>query len=769
MINTGLTSGYCVNDRYRIVKQLGHGGFGRTYLAQDTNRFDEPCVLKEFAPQLRGSYALEKAEELFEREAGTLYRLKHCQIPRFRELFRFDYQGEGRLLLAQDYVEGQTYHELLNQRLQQGKEFTVAEASLLLWQTLPVLDYIHSSGVIHRDISPDNLILRDSDGMTVLIDFGSIKEFASKAQSQLPEILNTTETFSGVVGTVLGKMGYAPPEQMERGIVKENSDLYSLAATTVVLLTGKEPGDLINPDTLQWEWQQHRKINPQLAEILNKMLAPNGSDRFKSAKEVMQALNNNSSVLSCVSNYQPNFQPFKQTNQSCYLPSSLKQWLTLACVTGLTLAGSWGLNHHLMTNYVPQPNSSAQISQTTNLQLSQGENVLISAVMTPEKQLGVAAFGQGNYTQAVNLFSASLKKQPNDPETLIYLNNARIGDKTAYTIAVSLPISTNVNMAQEMLRGIAQGQAKINQAGGRLIKILIINDHSAPEIGQQIAHYLSQKTEVLGLIGHGDSEVTLSAMQTYEKNQLTVISPVSTAIELSNLSPYLFRTVPSDYMTGRTLGEQMLQQQKLKKVAVFYDSSSSDSNSLKTEFITAVNLGGGQIVGQYDLSRSDFSATQSLKQASSNKAEVIMIANDSQTLDRSLQVIQVNQKKLPILGGPELCSPKTLEIVGRLAENIILAIPWHIQPHENSEFVQNARQQWGAEINWPTATAYEAILAFSTAINQSPTRVGVQQTLSDTNFSIQAMSQSLRFFPSGDRQQGMEQVTVRPSQHSQFG
>lgn len=100
-MDTLLNSGDILNSRYRILYQLGHGGFGRTYLAEDINRFNEACVLKEFAPQLHGSFALVKAQELFEREAGVLYRLEHPQIPRFRELFRYQHQDKKHLLLVQ--------------------------------------------------------------------------------------------------------------------------------------------------------------------------------------------------------------------------------------------------------------------------------------------------------------------------------------------------------------------------------------------------------------------------------------------------------------------------------------------------------------------------------------------------------------------------------------------------------------------------------------------------------------------------------------------
>jgi serine/threonine protein kinase, bacterial len=159
-ISQNVELGMVMGGRYRIVRELGHGGFGRTYLSEDLNRFNESCVLKEFAPQVQGTYALQKAEELFEREAGILYKLQHAQIPRFREMFRVKQGNKGGLFLVQDYVIGQTYHALLEGCKRQGVRFSEVEVTQLLLQLLPVLEYIHSLGVIHRDISPDNLILR---------------------------------------------------------------------------------------------------------------------------------------------------------------------------------------------------------------------------------------------------------------------------------------------------------------------------------------------------------------------------------------------------------------------------------------------------------------------------------------------------------------------------------------------------------------------------------------------------------------------------------
>ncbi len=249
-------------------------GFGRTYLAEDINRFRELCVLKEFSPQVQTAYVLKKAEELFQREATVLYKLQHPQIPRFRELFRSNFDGKEYLFLVQDYVEGQTYSSLLDERLQKGLRFTESEVIQLLLQILPVLEYIHSLGVIHRDISPDNLMLRKTphtspyqgrteEGLPVLIDFGGVKQVAAVVVSQYyqPDTGAVTPP-----ATLLGKFGYAPPEQMQTGLVEPHSDLYALAATALVLLTGKQPSELIDDYTLAWQWRREISLSPTLGQ-----------------------------------------------------------------------------------------------------------------------------------------------------------------------------------------------------------------------------------------------------------------------------------------------------------------------------------------------------------------------------------------------------------------------------------------------------------------------------------------------------------------------
>ena len=781
IIKTLLNTGDVLRSRYRILHQLGHGGFSRTYLAEDINRFNEHCVLKEFAPQLKGTFALEKAQELFEREAGVLYRLKHPQIPQFQQLFRHKYQDEGHLFLVQDYVEGSTYHALLNQRLESDNKFSEAEVKQLLTQVLPILEYIHSMGVIHRDISPDNLILREGDELPVLIDFGCIKEVEIKTQSQIREMI--PNACISLIGTALGKTGYAPPEQIERGIVYAHSDLYALAATIVVLLTGKEPQQLIDLDGYRWQWEEV-SLSPKLEWILNTMLAPNPSDRFGSAAEVSKTLQDINAIESPLPistskvNHRSQVHRFPQSKsqqQVSFVGTLLAKSLFFVPFTAVLLfAGYLCLKVANLEAIKPNfYNNSAEVNSRLQDRFSQGERILISQTTTPAKEMAVTAFAQDNYKDAAYLFETSLKTEANDPEALIYLNNARIGQSESYSIAVSIPIGSDVNAAQEILRGVAQGQDRINQAGGIdnvPLKVNIINDDNDPEIAKQIAQSLGEDKSILGVVGHYASDVTLATAPIYEANKLVAISPISTSVELTDRSPYVFRTVPSDYLAARGLAEYMLEKLEKRKVAIFYNSQSNYSESLKSEFRASIYLVGGEVVDTFDLADPHFSVSDLWQQAADNGAEAIMLAANTSTLDKALQVVQVNQQRLSLLGGDDVYTPKTLQIAGEAGENMVLAIPWHSRSNPNSNFALVASQLWGGEVNWRSAMAYDATQALIAAIVKSdnPTRLSIQQNLSDPEFTTSGANSQVNFLPSGDRFTNIQLVQMQPG-NNKFG
>jgi len=272
-----LATGKVVENRYHILRQLGQGGFGRTYLAEDKNQSNENCVLKEFAPQVEAQQDLLKAKELFEREANVLKKLQHPQIPRFHASLQVKLGDKDFFFLVQDYVEGENYYQLLERQT-----FSEEEVIKLLPDILPVLSYIHSVDVVHRDISPDNLILRSSDNLPVLIDFGGVK--------QLPASKGFWFTQLGGNRTLLGKKGYAPEEQLRQGKAFPSSDLYSLAVTSLVLFTGKEPQHLYDSYQGVWRWGQEIKVSSQLEAVLKRMLAYKPSDRYQTANEVLKDL-----------------------------------------------------------------------------------------------------------------------------------------------------------------------------------------------------------------------------------------------------------------------------------------------------------------------------------------------------------------------------------------------------------------------------------------------------------------------------------------------
>ncbi len=264
-----------LRDRYRVERPLGQGGFGKTYLAVNRDRLGVRCVIKQFSPSLQGSKGLEKAVQLFEQEAVRLHELgEHPHIPALLAYFEYD----KRLYLVQQYIEGQDLH----QEMHQHGAFNERKIREVLARILPVLKYVHEHQVIHRDITPANIIRRSADQRLVLIDFGVAK-------------LLSADNGHTHIGTKIGTEGYAPMEQLRSGKAYPASDLYSLAATCLYLMTQIRPDDLYDPLEGRWIWrdrlqQRGGQISKPLAQILDKMLKDSVNERYQSAADVIQDL-----------------------------------------------------------------------------------------------------------------------------------------------------------------------------------------------------------------------------------------------------------------------------------------------------------------------------------------------------------------------------------------------------------------------------------------------------------------------------------------------
>ncbi len=275
-----LVPGTVVNHRYHIQRVLGRGGCGRTYLAIDRCRFNELCVLKEFVPNHQGDPVVaSKLRQLFRREAAILHKLDHSQIPKFYAGFELN----DRLFIVQEFIDGKTYWKQLQERKQQGEAFTEQEIVPWLRSLLELLDYLHGQKIVHRDISPDNIMLSRRRNLPVLIDFGVVKQ--TTQADLIPQS-------SGLIqaSVAVGKVGYAPYEQIRMGQCSPRSDLYALAVTAVVLLTGQSPHLLMNPKTLDWQWHRRVKLDRRFMQILDRMMAERPTDRYPSARAVLRDL-----------------------------------------------------------------------------------------------------------------------------------------------------------------------------------------------------------------------------------------------------------------------------------------------------------------------------------------------------------------------------------------------------------------------------------------------------------------------------------------------
>lgn len=427
----------------------------------------------------------------------------------------------------------------------------------------------------------------------------------------------------------------------------------------------------------------------------------------------------------------------------------------------------------------PQSSSASNAPQSTGSgaaspRFSTGQQSLFADSLSPTKQAGIAALAAGNFDQAVSQLEASLRENRNDPEALIYLNNARIGDARALTIAAVVPIESAENPARELLRGIAQAQAEVNEAGGiqgTPLRVVIAADSSEPEAVTEVAKGLVAMPEVLAAVGHFSSGATLAAEPVYTEAQLPVISPTSTSVSISGVSDYVFRTVPSDRFAAAALARYMLGDLQKQRVAVFFNSESSYSTSLKDEFTTAVFGEGGQVLTEFDLISPDFNAGQALAQLQAQQPDVIMLAANTATLDQALDVIAANAGQLALLGGDSLYNPRVLEVGGAAAEELVVAIPWHLLAYTQSPFVEWSQLLWGGDVNWRTAMAYDAAKALTTALETlpDPSRETLQQALSSPGFQAEGATSAVNFLPSGDRNQAAQLVVVQPGSRSGHG
>ncbi|MBE9138940.1 pentapeptide repeat-containing protein [Nodosilinea sp. LEGE 07088] len=266
-----------LRGRYRMIRALGRGGFGATFLARDEQLPGKPpCVIKQLRPSAEAPHILDMARDLFKREAKILGMIgNHPQLPRLLDYF----ESEHEFYLVQEYINGLT----LQQEVKRGGPFTEAGVKQFLCEILSMVQYVHNNQVIHRDIKPANIIRRDQDKKLVLIDFGAVKDKVNPLQAA-----NSDQT--ALTAYAIGTPGYAPPEQMAMRPVYA-SDIYALGVTCVYLLSGKAPKDLsYDPNTGELLWLEAVHISDHFAGVLQKMLEISVKHRYQTVEAIHRDL-----------------------------------------------------------------------------------------------------------------------------------------------------------------------------------------------------------------------------------------------------------------------------------------------------------------------------------------------------------------------------------------------------------------------------------------------------------------------------------------------
>ncbi|AFY36014.1 serine/threonine-protein kinase [Calothrix sp. PCC 7507] len=272
-----------LGERYQVVQVLSQGAFCQTYMVKDTNLADSPvCIVKHFLPSDRYSIPVEIRRRLFKREVAALEKLSNYDlVPHLLAHFEDNFE----FYLVQEFIEG----HLLGAELSPGYGWTESKVIQMLQEVLDILDFVHSHGLIHRDVKPTNIIRRKQDNRLVLIDFGAVKPIWDQLvvdQTKTPILIPTAQQTTIAIGTP----GYMPNEQ-QRGKPRLNSDIYALGMIGIQALTGVHPTHLPeDANTGDVIWQDLAQVSTELTSVLNKMVHYHFQDRYKSAKEALLAL-----------------------------------------------------------------------------------------------------------------------------------------------------------------------------------------------------------------------------------------------------------------------------------------------------------------------------------------------------------------------------------------------------------------------------------------------------------------------------------------------
>jgi eukaryotic-like serine/threonine-protein kinase len=578
----------------------------------------------------------------------------------------------------------------------------------------------------------------------------------------------------------VGTEGYMPAEQWKNQ-PRCNSDIYAAGIIGIQAIAGLDIEDIFYyKKTCEVIWRYATldrpivQISDELEKILNKMVRYHFSDRYQLAVEVLQDLR-----LLAEDSIASDSHPLSLSNPRLILPDGL----------------------------------------------SAGETILFTRSNPRLKQKGVDQLKAGNSKEAFNFFKESWQeeygKDP-DPETLVYMNNAFLeaSKSNYYTIAVALPIDRKNSdrsaylsaQAKEFLCGVAQSQTEVNLGllnpsdrdfpgqgflpskaiNGKGLKVIIADDANDGEEAKQRAISLVNQLEVLAVVGHTNSEMTMHAVDIYNQNNLVLISPGAATEELTyEPRKFFFRTQYTSSLIAKDLADYLLQKQQKKAVFLYNPSSPFCASLIKDYTKYFRDSQGGEIVRirDFDISKKDFNAQRAMKDIQAYGETAIVLVPDAHirsSLDSAFEIVKLNGDFVGnsfaacnwIVGAWTLMGLEILEFVSQQQENLfkklLFSVGWHPLNSQNKEFPQQARSLWGEEGNTRTASAYDATRALIKALEMqpNPSREGMQKMLSSPDFSAYGATGTIQFNSpkNGDRKNPpSDLVYIVECEKEQFG
>lgn len=376
------------------------------------------------------------------------------------------------------------------------------------------------------------------------------------------------------------------------------------------------------------------------------------------------------------------------------------------------------------------------------------------------KQKGIELLRNASPILAVDEFEYAFKMYP-DPETLIYKNNAAAATQPNIKIVVSVPASQNLEIAEEMLRGVAQAQDEVNKTNkginGKRLQVGIADDKNNQTDAQEIANEAVNDTKIMAVVGHNTSTVSQAVAGIYEKDNLVMVAPTSYSLKLSSNSPQssIFKIVPNVDKVVNQLHAYYTQTAHKSKLFICSDSLDYASKEVKY-FFESIKQPFQTISNDKDcdVSEDNFSIQQAIAQATNKKADSLLLATPTKKIDLFIKIAKEAKEansQLALFSSPTLYTEETLREGGAFVKDMVLVTPWHPDAFPGNPFPSEAKKLWKAQVNWRTAMAYDATKVIIEGLRQS--NINNRQSLRDKLHEIQVCgaTDKISFKPTGER------------------